>query len=301
MRRIAFGRTGPRRLVIWVAPAVLLMLPVVTGAEARGLDAGPPAVTLIGDSVAEGIPGDAEALRTLEQGIGLDLEVAPCRRLTGTSCPPGLPTALDVIEGEGSAIAPTVVIAVGYNDFETQYADEIEQILDALEQENVKRVFWLTLREARGPYPTMNVDIANAARRHPELSIIDWNAYSASHPEWFQGDGLHLLGPGSEAMAVLIHQSLLDAHIAVPPVAVATSAIPKPHRARSYRFQFTAAGGRAPYSWSLAGRLPRGLHLLASGTLSGTPRGPGGTFAFTVEVKDAIGQTATQKFVIRMR
>jgi hypothetical protein len=283
-----------------VAVALLLGLPAVTGAAAHGLD-GAPAVTLIGDSVAEGIPGDAAALRTLDQGIALDLEVAPCRRLTGTSCPPSPPTALDVIKGEGSAIAPSVVIAVGYNDFESQYADEIEQILDALERANVEHVFWLTLREARGPYPAMNSDIANAATRHPELTIIDWNEYSANHPEWFQDDGLHLLAPGSEAMAALIHQRLLDAHIAVPPVAVATTVIPRPHPARSYRFRFTADGGRAPYSWSLTGRLPKGLHLLASGTLAGTPRRPGGTFVVTVKVKDAIGQAGTRKFLILMR
>ena len=40
--------------------------------------------------------------------------------------------------------------------------------------------------------------------------MIDWNVYSRSHPEWFQNDGLHLLAPGSEAMAVLIHQQLVD-------------------------------------------------------------------------------------------
>ena len=283
-----------------VAVTVLLVLPAGTGAAAHGLN-GAPAVTVIGDSVAEGISGDAAALRTLDQGISLDLEVAPCRRLTGTSCPPSPPTALDVIKGEGSAIAPTVVIAVGYNDFESQYADEIEQILDALEQANVQRVFWLTLREARGPYPAMNADIANAATRHPEVAIIDWNAYSGNHPEWFQDDGLHLLGPGSEAMAMLIHQTLLDAHIAVPPVAVATTVIPQPHPARSYRYRFAANGGRAPYSWSLTGRLPKGLHLLASGTLAGTPHRPDGTFVVTVMVTDAIGQTGTERFVIRMR
>jgi len=280
---------------------VVAALVTASATPAHSLDSAPPAVTLIGDSVAEALPGDAAALRVLGQGISLDLEVAPCRRLTGTSCPPGPPTALDVITSEGSAIAPTVVIAVGYNDYELEYAAEIEQVLGALDEAGVRRVFWLTLREASGPYPAMNAAIAAAAARHPNVSVVDWNTYARGRPEWFQADGLHLLGPGSEAMAALIHAALLEAGVAVPPVTIATTALPEAHALRAYRARFVASGGRAPYSWSLAGRVPRGLHLLASGRLTGIPRRPAGSFAFTIRVKDAIGQIATRRLAVRVR
>ena len=52
----------------------------------------------------------------------------------------------------------------------------------------------------------MNDEIVAAAAQHPEVTVVDWNVYSRSHPEWFQADGLHMLAGGAAAMAGLIHQ-----------------------------------------------------------------------------------------------
>ena len=154
-------------------------------------------VTLIGDSVATAIPGDTDAMRVLRQGSDLDLEVAPCRRLVDPSCPPNPPTVVDVIKRLGAAVGPTVVIAVGYNDFEDRYASEIDDTLAALDAASVKRIFWLTMRAAHHPYINMNDEINAAAANRSNMSVIDWNAYSRNHPDWFQADGIHLLSPGS--------------------------------------------------------------------------------------------------------
>jgi hypothetical protein len=259
-------------------------------------------VTLIGDSVATAIPGDSDALRILRQGSDLDLEVAACRRLVDPSCPPGPPSTVDVIKRLGPGVGPTVVIAVGYNDFEDHYASEIDGTLAALDGANVKHIFWLTLRAAHHPYINMNDEIEAAAASHPNMTVIDWNVYSRSHLDWFQDDGIHLLGPGSEAMAGLIHDKLVAAGIAVPPVRVKTSALPAAKRKQAYRSRLAAAGGRAPYTWSLAGRLPVGLHLQSTGLISGAPRGARlGVFTLVVRVKDASGQTGTRKLVLRLR
>ena len=61
-----------------------------------------------------------------------------------------------------------------------------------------------------------------------------------------------------------------------------------------YRDTLTESGGTSPFTWSVSsGSLPSGISLNASGTLSGTPTATG-TFAFTVKVTDANGQSATQ-------
>ena len=125
-------------------------------------------VTLIGDSVATAIPGDTDAMRVLRQGSDLDLEVAPCRRLVDPSCPPNPPTVVDVIKRLGAAVGPTVVIAVGYNDFEDHYASEIDDTLAALDAASVKRIFWLTMRAAHHPYINMNDEIVAAAASRSE-------------------------------------------------------------------------------------------------------------------------------------
>ena len=42
----------------------------------------------------------------------------------------------------GDTLGPTVIVAVGYNDFEDEYAGNIEDAIDALKAAGVKRVLW---------------------------------------------------------------------------------------------------------------------------------------------------------------
>lgn len=54
-----------------------------------------------------------------------------------------------------------------------------------------------------------------------------------------------------------------------------------------------AAGGVAPYAWKISGgSLPPGLSLQSDGTITGTPSAPG-SFAFTEQVADSKGSTAS--------
>ena len=260
-------------------------------------------VTLIGDSVADAMSGDSAATAILRQGVSLDLEVAPCRRVEGEGCPvDGVrpPSVVPLVQSMGSALGPNVVIAVGYNDFEDQYAGNIEDALRALKAAGVQHVWWLTLRAARHPYLTMNADIASAAQQHPELQVIDWNLYSRSHPAWFQDDGVHLLAPGAEAMAGLIHRTLLAAGVAAPPVRVLTQALPQAHHGKPYHARLAAASGVGPYRWMLLERAPAGIHLEAAGAVVGRPRAKPGRYTFDVRVRDATGSTATRRLTLRI-
>jgi hypothetical protein len=66
----------------------------------------------------------------------------------------------------------------------------------------------------------------------------------------------------------------------------------------AYSQTLTAAGGGGSYTWSIAsGALPAGLSLDgATGEISGTPTGSGGTF--TVQVESGDGQTASKELTI---
>jgi len=284
--------------------AALVALVALTAAAAT--PARPTAaqhVTLIGDSVADAIPGDDSAVAILRQGIDLDLEVAPCRRVEGDGCPyQGVrpPSAVQLVQSMGSKLGDNVVVAVGYNDFEDQYAGNVEDAINALTAAGVKRVFWLTLRAARHPYLTMNDAIAQAAARHPQVTVIDWNVYSRSHPDWFQTDGLHLLGPGAEAMATLIHKTLLAAGVAAKPARIMTTALPVAHLGKAYRARLAAVAGVGPYRWSLLERAPSGIHLAPNGTVTGTPRAKPGRYRFDVRLRDAIGSLATRRLMLRI-
>jgi len=76
---------------------------------------------------------------------------------------------------------------------------------------------------------------------------------------------------------------------------ISTEALPAALVCQPYQFALQAAGGRAPYSWSiLTGAFPAGFTLEANGTLSGETTTPG-SYTFTVGVEDADALTATKE------
>ena len=261
-------------------------------------------VTLIGDSVADAVGNTNAAVEMVGQGVDLDLEVSACRRVDDVSCPHDdgtrPPTVVQLAKQMGSKLGDNVVVSVGYNDAEDHYAQNIENALDAFKAAGVKRVWWLTLRAARHPYLNMNDDIVAAAKQHPEMTVVDWNVYSRSHPDWFQDDGIHLLSDGAIAMATLIHQALLDAGVAAKPVRVATGTLPVAHERHAYRAKLAATSGDAPYRWSLLARAPRGFHVEADGSILGKPLVKPGSYTLSVKVRDSAGTFDTRKLVLRV-
>ena len=66
----------------------------------------------------------------------------------------------------------------------------------------------------------------------------------------------------------------------------------------SYSQTLTAAGGTAPYTFSVtSGALPGGLSLTRAGVLSGTPMAAG-SFSFTVQAKDRNGNTGSRAYTL---
>lgn len=294
-----------------VARVLLISLLAAAALWAAPGHAGPVAVpptrvTVIGDSIAFAIALDPASKRTLARGVDLDLQLAVCRRLVGESCPYQGSRPLNLVELLPTLrLGSTVVVATGYNDFESTFADSVETSLQALRREGVEHVLWLTLRTERQSYASMNDAIRAAAVRHPELTVVDWNRYSRSHPEWFQDDGLHLNSDGSLALATLVHRSLdglgLVSAPAVRRPAIASRALPPALVGRPYLARLTASGGTRPLTWKrTAGVLPTGVLLRRDGTLSGTPRVAGRTAA-TLRATDAQGRSASRRFVVVVR
>jgi hypothetical protein len=91
--------------------------------------------------------------------------------------------------------------------------------------------------------------------------------------------------------------------VASPPVAVTTTSLPNAAQSAAYNQSCQAAGGNAPYTWSLvSGALPTGLSLSPGGQISGTPTAVG-TSNFTIQVADSSvpAQTATQALSITVK
>jgi len=286
-----------------IAGLVTCFVALVTTAGAPARSAQLREVTLIGDSVSDAIQLDSEAAAILKEGVVVDFQVAPCRRLEGEGCPyqgERPPSAVQLIQTMGSKLGQTVVMDIGYNDLEDEYAGNIADALAALKTAGVKRVFWVNLRESRHPYIDMNGDIEEAAQKNPQVTVIDWNTYSRSHANWFQSDGIHLVHPGAVAMATLIHNALVSAGITSPPVHVATRTLPIAHRGRKYAAKLLTRGGTAPFGWTLLERAPSGIHLRVNGTVYGTPTAKPGRYTFNVQVEDAAGFLATERLTLRI-
>lgn len=178
----------------------------------------PPRVTLISDSVAAAISFDPGAVEALAQGVDLFLEPEQGRILGGTGPEGGIapPTALELIAALGHRLGPTVIVDVGDNDVSSGYAANMARALDELGAAGVVRVLWVTLHEspAHSGNTTMNAAIEAAAASRSGVTVVDWNAYAAGHPEWFAADDVHLAGEGPRALARLLHQALVSAGVA---------------------------------------------------------------------------------------
>jgi len=77
------------------------------------------------------------------------------------------------------------------------------------------------------------------------------------------------------------------------------SSLPVAHLGEQYSFDFSASGGKPPYSFFDASPccVPPGLSLSSSGTLSGTPT-QAGEYTFSVGVKDSAGGWTTQTYIL---
>jgi hypothetical protein len=81
----------------------------------------------------------------------------------------------------------------------------------------------------------------------------------------------------------------------VPLVVTPSSIAPTTQVGQPITLQFGATGGKAPYSFAITGNTPPGTSSNSSGVLSGTPS-QGGTFSFTVQVTDSLGDKASRGY-----
>src|ERR1700704_5143305 len=173
-------------------------------------------VFLLGDSVMGSFhfsTADDTLIKAEYPNTTLDAE--ECRGLF-VSCQlawqPSAPVpALNVLQANRGKLTGVLVMGVGYNEVVTGKA--IDTIMTELSTHDSPRVIWLNYRNYSGRYTSANAALVAAVSRWPQLSIGDWNAYSAGHgSDWFATDGtdVHLTGAGATGHATLI-RALLDA------------------------------------------------------------------------------------------
>ena len=262
-------------------------------------------VTVFGDSAATAIAYDPEAKRILGRGVDLRLEVAACRRLGDLSCPYDGERPPNVIERAtilGSELGRVVVVMVGYNDYESRYALNIEKALTAFRDAGVERVLWTTLRAERQSYLTMNEAILEAAARSPAMTVLDWNALSRGRPDWIQADGIHLTALGAQAMARMVSDELTRLGVAprvASTVSIAAPALPVAHVDRTFAARLEPrAGRRRTVGRSCAAAFRAACASRPTGGSAASRRGP--ECSGCVRVVDRAGAAGVRTLALRI-
>ena len=112
---------------------------------------------------------------------------------------------------------------------------------------------------------------------------------------------------GSYSIQIIVKDSASNTYAVTYPFTIAgnltisTTSVANGTTGQTYTATVSAAGGQAPYTWSLSGSLPPGLNFVNSAgssvTISGTPT-TNGTYQFSLKVVDSGSRTATQALTI---
>lgn len=98
-----------------------------------------------------------------------------------------------------------VVIHLGTNGRTT--ADTFDKVMKPLA--NVQRVVVLTVRVPGSPYSDKNNEIITALPlKYPNVVILDWQALSKGHKDWFASDGIHPNALGQDQYVGFILKAL---------------------------------------------------------------------------------------------
>jgi lysophospholipase L1-like esterase len=94
-----------------------------------------------------------------------------------------------------------LVVALGTNG--TVTADEVDEMVHAAI--GAHHIVFVTIDVPRSWEVGDNAVLLAAPARYPGLvTVADWHAVAAAHPEWFTPDQVHLQTPGAQALAALI-------------------------------------------------------------------------------------------------
>ena len=136
--------------------------------------------------------------------------------------------------------------------------------------------------------------VAPSLIQYAETNWTGTGAKATQAISWQPGDVILVLGASASSANPVTLGSITASN-----PGITTTSLPGATTGIAYSATMTAAGGTAPYTWSIsAGALPSWAGLTAStGVISGVPSGSG-TASFTAQVTDAASGRATQALSI---
>ncbi len=115
--------------------------------------------------------------------------------------------ALDILswyQSQGN-IHNTVVISLGTNGVLDE--NTVEQLLEIIGKD--KSIFWVNVYAPGVEWEASNNKYLNElAKKHSNVTIIDWNSYISKHTDLLEADGIHPIEEGANAYAHLIQEKI---------------------------------------------------------------------------------------------
>ena len=105
---------------------------------------------------------------------------------------------------DADQVGDYVVFCLGTNNAVVDW--QIDDLLWPVSSD--KHVIMVNTRNTQDWCESTNAEIAAAAERYPNVTVIDWYGESEGHDEYFAGDGTHLTDEGAHAYIGLINQAI---------------------------------------------------------------------------------------------
>ena len=151
-------------------------------------------ITLIGDSIAEGAKSSL-----IHRFKNMHIDSLAGREIE---------TAYDVFSRllNYGKIGDIVIVSLGTNAKDVIRTDKLEMIYEKL---NGKPMFLLSIvMPYKGQERNRNRDIKKFVKTHNNCYLIDYYKAMKNHPEYFNEDGVHPNGIGSEVYAQIIFDAI---------------------------------------------------------------------------------------------
>lgn len=99
----------------------------------------------------------------------------------------------------------TVVISLGTNGVLDE--NNVEQVLEMIGSD--KSIFWINIYAPGVEWEASNNEyLQELAKKHSNITIVDWNSYISQHTDLLEADGIHPMEPGADAYAHLIQEKI---------------------------------------------------------------------------------------------
>ncbi|MBR3324699.1 MAG: hypothetical protein IKG14_01450 [Clostridia bacterium] len=106
------------------------------------------------------------------------------------------------LKNEGK-LGNIVILALANNSDYFEW--RIDRIMNILGD---RQVYWVTAVLADDP--EFNNKFRGYASDHSNIHIVEWEEKSKNHPEYFYGDGIHVMGDGIDAYANIIYEAIYE-------------------------------------------------------------------------------------------